>query len=211
MAEPSATDKKVAKYFNSPESELYDKSRVLYGIDLAKGAIVKNDECYLVEGYTDVISLHQNEVENVVASAGTSLTENQIRLIRRYTQNVCLLFDGDAAGIRASFRGIDMLLKQGLNVRVVTFPEGEDPDSFARKTPSGEFIDYLVFRFNEAIVTLRVHETDRSKPFACDAKLFGWIVFRRLGLVFSHGVGSKRDQWKFVSFPKVSGNHQRDR
>lgn len=146
------TDKKVAKYFNSPESELYDKSRVLYGIDLAKGAIVKNDECYLVEGYTDVISLHQNEVENVVASAGTSLTENQIRLIRRYTENVCLLFDGDAAGIRASFRGIDMLLKQGLNVRVVTFPDGEDPDSFARKTPSGEFIDYLKNEAKDFIV-----------------------------------------------------------
>lgn len=137
------SDKKVAKYFNSPESDLYSKSRVLYGIDLAKGAIVKKDLCYLVEGYTDVIALHQNEVENVVASAGTSLTDDQIRLIKRYTPNVCMLFDGDAAGIRASFRGIDLLLQQGLNVKVVSFPDGEDPDSFASKTPSGEFQDFL--------------------------------------------------------------------
>lgn len=137
------SDKKVAKYFNSPESDLYNKSRVLYGIDLAKGAIVKKDLCYLVEGYTDVISLHQNEVENVVASAGTALTDDQIRLIKRYTPNVCMLFDGDAAGIRASFRGIDLLLKQGLNVKVVSFPDGEDPDSFASKTSSNEFQDFL--------------------------------------------------------------------
>ncbi|NNE55929.1 MAG: DNA primase, partial [Flavobacteriales bacterium] len=146
------SDKKVAKYFNSPESDLYDKSRVLYGIDVAKNGIVKEDLCYLVEGYTDVISLHQNEVENVVASAGTSLTEGQIRLIKRYTENVCMLFDGDAAGVRASFRGIDMLLQNGLNVRVVAFPDGEDPDSFARKTPSGEFIEFLKENADDFIV-----------------------------------------------------------
>ncbi|MGK0279788.1 MAG: DNA primase [Litorivivens sp.] len=137
------TDKKAAKYFNSPESPLYSKSKVLYGIDLAKQAIVKKDACYIVEGYTDVVSLHQSGVENVVASAGTSLTEDQIKLIKRYTKNVVILFDGDAAGIKASFRGIDMLLSQGMNVRVVGFPDGEDPDSFAKKTPSGELVDFL--------------------------------------------------------------------
>ncbi len=150
------TDKKAAKYFNSPESPLYYKSKVLYGIDLAKQAIVKQDACYIVEGYTDVVSLHQSGVENVVASAGTSLTEDQIRLIKRYTKNVVILFDGDAAGIKASFRGIDMLLSQGMNVRVVGFPDGEDPDSFAKKTPSSELIaflkkeavDFIVFKTN---------------------------------------------------------------
>lgn len=137
------SDKKVAKYFNSPESELYHKSKVLYGMHLAKGAVLKDDMCYLVEGYTDVISMHQNGVENVVASAGTSLTEDQIRLIKRYTKNVTILFDGDAAGIRASFRGIDMILGAEMNVRVVLFPDGEDPDSFAQKTPTSELHAFL--------------------------------------------------------------------
>ena len=146
------SDKKVAKYFNSPESDLYNKSRVLFGIDTAKAAIVKQDLCYLVEGYTDVISLHQNDVENVVASAGTALTDDQIRLIKRYTSNVCMLFDGDAAGIRASFRGIDLLLQQGLNVKVVSFPDGEDPDSFASKTPSSEFQNFLKDNAKDFIV-----------------------------------------------------------
>src|SRR5690606_24061179 len=108
-----------AKYVNSPESEIYHKSNVLYGIYFAKKSIVEQDNCYLVEGYTDVISLHQAGVENVVASSGTSLTEGQIRLISRYTQNITILYDGDAAGIKASFRGIDMILQEGLNVRVV--------------------------------------------------------------------------------------------
>lgn len=137
------SDKKVAKYYNSPESELYNKSRVLYGMYLAKHAILKEDRCYIVEGYTDVISLHQSEVENVVASAGTSLTEQQLKLIKRYTKNVTILFDGDSAGIKASFRGIDMILKGGMNVKVVLFPDGEDPDSFAMKSPSSEFQEYI--------------------------------------------------------------------
>ena len=137
------SDKKVAKYFNSPESDLYHKSKVLYGMHLAKSPIVKADLCYLVEGYTDVVSLYQAGVTNVVASAGTSLTEDQLRLIKRYTKNVTILFDGDAAGIKASFRGIDMILAAEMNVRVVLFPDGEDPDSFARATPSTELHGYL--------------------------------------------------------------------
>jgi DNA primase len=136
-------DKGVAKYFNSPESELYNKSNVLFGMHLAKNAIVKEDNCYLVEGYTDVISLHQAGVENVVASSGTSLTDGQIKLIRRYTANITILYDGDSAGIKASFRGIDLILKSGMNVRVVLFPDGDDPDSFARKHSTSEIQDYV--------------------------------------------------------------------
>lgn len=136
-------EKDIAKYFNSPESELYNKSNVLYGLHLAKNAIVKADMCYLVEGYTDVIALHQAGVENVVASSGTSLTEGQIRLIRRYTPNITILYDGDSAGIKASFRGIDMILKEGMNVRVLLFPDGDDPDSFSRKHSSTEVLEYL--------------------------------------------------------------------
>ncbi len=136
-------EKEIAKYFNSPESELYVKSNVLYGLHLAKGSIVKNDVCYLVEGYTDVISMAQAGVENVVSSSGTSLTEGQIRLIRRYTQNITILYDGDSAGIKASFRGIDMILKEGMNVRVLLFPDGDDPDSFARKHSSLEIQDFI--------------------------------------------------------------------
>jgi len=136
-------EKEIAKYFNSPESDLYHKSNTLYGMHLAKNAIVKEDNCFLVEGYTDVISLHQAGVENVVASSGTSLTEGQIRLIRRFTQNITILYDGDKAGIKASFRGIDMILKEGLNVRVATFPDGDDPDSFARKHSSEEIQRYI--------------------------------------------------------------------
>ena len=130
------TDKKIAKYFNSPESALYIKSKVLYGIYEAKNSIVKKDRCYLVEGYTDVISMHQSGVDNVVASSGTSLTDDQVRLIKRYTQNITILYDGDPAGIRASFRGINLILAQGLNVKVVLFPDGDDPDSYAKKVSS---------------------------------------------------------------------------
>lgn len=136
-------EKEIAKYFNSPESELYVKSNVLYGLHLAKNSIVKNDVCFLVEGYTDVISMHQSGVENVVSSSGTSLTEGQIRLIRRYTQNITILYDGDSAGIKASFRGIDMILKEGMNVRVLLFPDGDDPDSFARKHSSQEIQEFI--------------------------------------------------------------------
>ncbi len=137
------SDKKVAKYLNSPESDIYHKSKILYGIYFAKQAISKEDTCYLVEGYTDVISFHQAGIENVVASSGTALTEDQIRLIRRLTQNITILYDGDAAGIRASFRGIDLILEQGMNVKVLTFPEGEDPDSFARKNSTAVLKAYL--------------------------------------------------------------------
>ncbi len=131
------------KYVNSPETLLYHKSNELYGLYYGKNEIRKQDAVYLVEGYTDVISMHQSGVENVVASSGTSLTEGQIRLIKRFTENVTVLFDGDAAGIKASIRGIDMLLEQGLNVRVLTFPDGDDPDSYSQKVGSDAFKNYL--------------------------------------------------------------------
>ncbi len=136
-------EKEVAKYFNSPESELYIKSKVLYGLHLAKNEIVRSNVCYLCEGYTDVVSMHQAGVENIVASSGTSLTEEQIRLIKRYTSNITILYDGDSAGIKASFRGIDMILKEGMNVRIVLFPDGDDPDSFAKKHSSSEIQDFI--------------------------------------------------------------------
>lgn len=136
-------DDKTAKYVNSPESEIYHKSNELYGIYFAKQAIVKQERCFLVEGYTDVISMHQSGIENVVASSGTSLTPGQIRLIHRFTENVTVIYDGDAAGIKASIRGIDLLLEEGLNIKVLLLPDGEDPDSFARKHNSTDFIDYV--------------------------------------------------------------------
>lgn len=136
-------DEKTAKYLNSPESEIYHKSNELYGIFFAKQSIVKNDRCYLVEGYTDVISMHQSGIENVVASSGTSLTPGQIRMIHRFTENVTILYDGDAAGIKASIRGIDLLLEEGLNIKVLLLPNGDDPDSFARTHDSSEFIEFI--------------------------------------------------------------------
>lgn len=136
-------DPKSPKYVNSPETPLYHKSNELYGLYFAKQSISRNGMVYLVEGYTDVISLHQAGVENVVASSGTSLTDGQIRLIKRFTENVCVLYDGDAAGIRASLRGTDMLLEAGLNVKIVLFPDGEDPDSFCKKTGAVEFVRYI--------------------------------------------------------------------
>ncbi len=136
-------DKKAAKYLNSPESEIYHKSNVLYGIHYAKQSIAKEDNCFLVEGYTDVISMSQAGIENVVASSGTALTESQIRLVNRLTKNITILFDGDAAGIRASIRGIDLILEQGMNVKVLMFPDGDDPDSFAKKVSKEELKDYL--------------------------------------------------------------------
>ena len=137
------TDSKVAKYVNSPESEIYHKSRELYGMYFAKQAIVKQDKCFLVEGYTDVISMHQAGVENVVASSGTSLTSGQIRMIHRFTNNITVLYDGDMAGIKASIRGIDMLLEEGMNIKVMLLPDGDDPDSFARKHNATEFQEYI--------------------------------------------------------------------
>ncbi|WP_452597223.1 DNA primase [Pontimicrobium sp. MEBiC01747] len=136
-------DKKAAKYLNSPESEIYYKSKVLYGIYHAKQSIAKDDNCFLVEGYTDVIQFHQTGVHNVVSSSGTALTSDQIRLINRLTKNITVLFDGDAAGMRASLRGIDLILEQGMNVKVCTFPEGEDPDSFAKQNTLEELKVYL--------------------------------------------------------------------
>ena len=138
-----SSDKSKAKYLNSPESDIYNKSKVLYGLYQARNAIVKLDNCYLVEGYTDVISFHQAGFENVVASSGTSLTVDQIKLISRYTQNITILFDGDPAGLKASFRGIDLILEQGLNVKIVLFPEGDDPDSYARNHTSSETESFL--------------------------------------------------------------------
>jgi len=136
-------DKKAAKYLNSPESAIYHKSKVLYGIYYAKQAIAKEDNCYLVEGYTDVIQMHQKGIGNVVASSGTALTPEQIRLINRLTKNITVLFDGDAAGLRASLRGIDLILEQGMNVKVCTFPEGEDPDSFTKNNAFEDVVAYL--------------------------------------------------------------------
>ena len=137
------TDKSVAKYVNSPETEIYHKSDVLYGIYQAKGAIAKLGKCYLVEGYTDVISMHQAGIENVVASSGTSLTQGQIRLIKRFTNKITVLYDGDPAGIKASIRGIDMLLEEGMEVKVALFPDGHDPDSFARSHSADQITKFL--------------------------------------------------------------------
>ena len=149
-----SSEKSKAKYLNSPESDIYNKSKVLYGIYFARNAIVKQNKCYLVEGYTDVISLHQAGIENVVSSSGTSLTVDQIKLISRYTPNITILYDGDTAGIKASFRGIDLILEQGMNVKIVLFPEGEDPDSYARNHTTSETenfikntaVDFIVFK-----------------------------------------------------------------
>lgn len=137
------TDKKIAKYFNSPESIIYNKSEILYGLYFSKGDIIKYDNCFLCEGYTDVISMYQAGIQNVVSSSGTSLTKEQIRLVKRYTNNVTILYDGDAAGIKASFRGIDLILQEGLNVKVVLFPDGEDPDSYSKKVSSSELEEYI--------------------------------------------------------------------
>jgi len=137
------TEKKIAKYFNSSESLLYDKSNALYGVYLAKPSILKQDMCFLVEGYTDVMAMHQSGVENVVSSSGTALTKGQIHIIRRITKNVTVLFDGDRAGMAAALRGIDILLKEGMNVKVVTFPDGDDPDSYSKKVSSEELQKYI--------------------------------------------------------------------
>jgi DNA primase len=137
------SDKKIAKYLNSPESDIYHKSHIVYGIFQAKRSILQLDQCYLVEGYTDVISMHQAGIENVVASSGTSLTVDQIRLIKRFTPNITILYDGDEAGIKASIRGIDLILEEGMNVKVLLFPDGEDPDSYARSHNDTEFKEFI--------------------------------------------------------------------
>ena len=137
------TDPKSAKYLNSPESEIYHKSRIVYGIYQARKSITEKDRCYLVEGYTDVMSLHETGIENVVASSGTSLTQEQVRLIKRFTPNITILYDGDAAGIKASIRGIDIVLEEGMNVKIVLLPDNEDPDSYSKKTSNEEFAKYI--------------------------------------------------------------------
>ena len=137
------SDAKAAKYLNSPESDIYHKSRILYGIFQARKAITKDDKCYLVEGYTDVLSLHEAGIENVVASSGTSLTQEQVKLIKRFTPNITILYDGDPAGIKASIRGIDIILEEGMNVKIVLLPDGEDPDSYSKKVSNEEFRSFL--------------------------------------------------------------------
>lgn len=137
------SDKKLAKYINSPQTDIYDKSKTLYGLFQAKKMIVQEDNCFLVEGYTDVISMHQSGIENVVASSGTSLTVDQIKLIHRFTKNITILYDGDVAGIKASFRGIDLILEEGMNVRVLLFPDGDDPDSYSKKVTNEEFKEFI--------------------------------------------------------------------
>lgn len=149
----------VGKYVNSPESEIYSKSRELYGLYFAKGAIVKQDKCFLVEGYTDVISMHQAGIENVVSSSGTALTHGQIRMIRRFSEHITVLYDGDTAGIKAALRGVDLLLEEGMNVKVVLLPDGEDPDSFARKQNAEQFnrfiseheVDFIRFKTKQLL------------------------------------------------------------
>ena len=137
------TDPKSAKYLNSPESEIYHKSKIVYGIFQARKAIMVEDMCYLVEGYTDVLSMHEADIENVVASSGTSLTQEQVRLIKRFTQNITILYDGDEAGIKASLRGLDLVLEEGMNVKIVLLPDKEDPDSYSKKVSNEDFKNYL--------------------------------------------------------------------
>ncbi len=158
-------DKKVAKYINSPETPIYEKSNILYGISFAKKKIKEQDNCYLVEGYTDVVAMHQADIANVVASSGTSLTVGQIRLIKRFTNNITILYDGDIAGIKASLRGIDLLLEEDLNVKIVLFPDGDDPDSYAKKLGSQAFKTFVEENAEDFIgfkTKLFIHETQKD-------------------------------------------------
>ena len=174
---------KKPKYINSPETEVYQKSKILYGLTQAKNAIRTQDNCYLVEGYTDVISMHLAGVENVVASSGTALTEEQIKEIARFTRNITVLFDGDVAGFRASLRGIDMILEQGINVKVVVLPEGEDPDSFARKSKEHEFQNYLNNKPQDIITfKARLVDNDTKKDPIKRAEIIKGIV-RTISLI----------------------------
>lgn len=170
-------DKKVAKYLNSPESEIYHKGRTLYGIYQAKRDITRLDKCYLVEGYTDVLAFHQAGIENVVASSGTSLTIEQIRLIRRFSPNITIVYDGDEAGIKASLRGIDMVLEEGINVKVLPLPKGEDPDSFARSMSASQLVEYIKEKETDFIKfkTQLLMETVQNDPVS-KARLINEIV-----------------------------------
>ncbi len=158
------SDEKAAKYINSPESEIYHKSNVLYGLFFAKQSVIKNDYCYLVEGYTDVLSMHQSGVDNVVASSGTALTPQQIRLIKRFSKNITVIFDGDEAGIKASLRGIDLILEEDLNVKVLLLPDGEDPDSFARGKSAGELLDYIKANESDFVQNPTAEKRGRDRP-----------------------------------------------
>ncbi|HEU5289899.1 MAG TPA: DNA primase, partial [Cyclobacteriaceae bacterium] len=170
-------EKDQPKYINSPETDIYHKSNVLYGMFQAKNEIRKHDFCYLVEGYTDVISLHQAGIENVVASSGTALTEEQIKLMRRFTENVTVLFDGDAAGIKAALRGIDLVLKGGLNVRIVLLPDGEDPDSYSKKMGSTQLSQYLKEHTKDFIsFKIELYSADAAKDPIKKAELIRDIV-----------------------------------
>jgi DNA primase len=177
------SDKKIAKYFNSHESPIYHKSDILYGLFYAKSDMIKYDNCYLCEGYTDVISLYQSGLKNVVASSGTSLTREQIKLIRRFTQNITILYDGDAAGIKASFRGIDLILEEGLTVKVVLFPDGEDPDSYAKGHTSEELSEYVT-EHSQDFVTFKTEIllADAKNDPIQKAKLITDVV-RSVGLI----------------------------
>jgi DNA primase len=170
-------DPNTAKYLNSPESDIYHKSHIVYGIFQAKRDIARLDKCYLVEGYTDVISMHQSGIENVVASSGTALTVEQIRLIRRFTTNITILYDGDEAGIKASLRGIDLVLEEGMNVKVLLLPPGEDPDSFSRKNSSSQFLSYISENETDFIrfKTRLLLKTAEADPIA-RAKLISEII-----------------------------------
>lgn len=196
------TDKKIAKYFNSPESILYDKSKVLYGIYFAKSEIIKQDNCFLVEGYTDVISMAQSGVENVVSSSGTSLTKGQIKLIQRYTQNITVLYDSDPAGIKASFRGIDLLLEEGISVKVCLFPEGEDPDSFAKSHSTEELKKYLEENQKDFVgfktdVLLEGTENDPIKRASLIKEIVGSIALIPDGITRSVYVKQTAAQFDF--------------
>ena len=170
-------NKKVAKYINSPESEIYHKSYELYGIHQAKRAIQKYDCCYLVEGYLDVISMHQSGIENVVASSGTSLTEGQIRMLHRFTQNITVLYDGDSAGIHASLRGINMLLAEGMNIKVLLLPDGEDPDSFSHQHTADEFKQYIISHQEDFIsFKIRILQDDAKDDMTKRAAVVNDIV-----------------------------------
>lgn len=170
-------DKKAAKYLNSPESDIYHKSRVLYGIFQAKREISKTDRCYLVEGYTDVMSMHQAGIENVVASSGTALTPDQIRMVKRFTPNMTIIYDGDEAGIKASLRGIDLILEEGMNVKVLLLPQGEDPDSFAKKMGATGYLDYIKENETDFIQfkTKLLLESTKNDPIA-KARLISDVI-----------------------------------
>ncbi|MFH0866841.1 MAG: DNA primase [Bacteroidota bacterium] len=194
-----STDKTKPKYVNSPESEIYHKSNVLYGIFFAKNSIISHDSCCLVEGYTDVISLHMSGVENVVASSGTSLTTEQIKIIRRYTQNITILFDGDAAGIKASFRGIDLLLEAGMKVKIVLFPDGEDPDSFTKKHRPAEvrdFInkqttDFVLFKINQLNLEVGNDPIKKSEMIKEVAQTISLVQDNYLRMLYIHECDEK--------------------